>query len=822
MAVACEPEQKARLDEILPGYTGEPELLGHFLNKFGSDNPWEANNNAVLKRAVIRKKDELADEQEILGVSVSGHKLTKQMYVLAHKFDPTRGWISGSQAITKIKELVGDYAFTPEGQEEIRQKKKKQAQQTVKEVGTCLEDFLTNPDMITDVSGRIAKQKLHDILQLDDELRARLQKLDEVVYGKNAIVDEGCKTYLLSADPGGQFLGWFKRQKDRLPQSIRDIYTTITNPHIEVPDNERGFMMTALIAYSAANMPIRREAVIGSWQKDLTLIMGLSDAHPIIAKYGKPDLSPIRHILQQNEITLVDATRVYDVYPVNEVRKEINGEYSSRFSNEIDSIKEILEPLFKKDGKMRDDSYGSSVPLERLKRSVYFSTLTRNDFASVMEIIRLETIANSTEETYAAVDIDKFKELTDSIVCSARKVAYMNKKLEEGEVVVENIEEAEELADDLRDNMFRGSKYDIVENFGEKNGIELDEVIRRCSAVHKNNGAWFTVEGYEIKEAAETGLYNSKSDSLTTLTKLAENITPVSEVGELKTELDTVLAHPLITNMWGYKSDTEYLSKAGLASWQKLAEKGKALVERLDQEIAEVNGDDSEKVTKLLEKRKALSDAKVYSYSEFSNSFSMKESRFSISATSTDGINHIDIKNLEGKVEGYTKASELDDEWVQRAKFVARGEANPILNTLGYKTPSNATLSTIFKWRDQEEFGENAYVSDKFVEIVNKAYEKVDELQSDPSLIVKGRQEFQHGIAGDMYKVGIIGTKFKDKETFKQRFKGYFWRDKQWNSRYDVGRIGVMGLMEAIKQYNADTGSNCRLRLEVTQHGTLS
>ncbi|MEK6845234.1 MAG: hypothetical protein AABY26_00630, partial [Nanoarchaeota archaeon] len=374
------PEKVGELDKILTTYNGDYRILKQFLELFGSNNPWKAASQSVLKQAVFRTPTEMRQEGEIYGLSVSGHKLTDQIFVLTHTYDPTRVWRSGSRAITKILEAFGSEEqkelFTSEGKEHLHHHKKNQARKSLDEIVQVLEDVLQDPDRITDVQSRNDRLKVHHILELDDELKRRLLQLDKVVYGNTNLMATDTSSHLLALDKGGMLMGWFERQKDTLPKEIRDIYTTVANPMIPVPEEERRFMFGSLVAYAAGHMYVKKEAIVGNYLQDLDFIMKeLPEDHPVVEQYGKPDLTAVRHILPRSEITLLEATTIFDVYPVHEVRRGINQHYYQKFKSEIEPLIEKLTPLFMRDRKWREDCYEASVPLTRLKKSVYAAAL---------------------------------------------------------------------------------------------------------------------------------------------------------------------------------------------------------------------------------------------------------------------------------------------------------------------------------------------------------------------------------------------------------------------------------------------------------------
>jgi len=178
-AVAESSTQKSgELDGILTDYHGDPRLLKHFLDLFGSYNPWQAASNAHLRQAILRTTKEVKAEGLIHGISASGHELSDQIFVYTHANDPTRVWKSGSQAITKILEVFGTQeqkdAYTRDGQERIQVRKAEQAKKVTDNIVETLEEVLQDPSRISDVQSLVDRHKIHAILGLDEELKRRM------------------------------------------------------------------------------------------------------------------------------------------------------------------------------------------------------------------------------------------------------------------------------------------------------------------------------------------------------------------------------------------------------------------------------------------------------------------------------------------------------------------------------------------------------------------------------------------------------------------------------------------------------------------------
>ena len=209
--------------------------------------------------------------------------------------------------------------------------------------------------------------------------------------------------------------------------------------------------------------------------------MQLPEDHELIEKHGKPDLTRIRDILSKPEITLIEATKVFNEYPIDEVRKDVNQAYYKQFKDEADQTIMDTKDLFIKEGVWFEDSYGISVPMSRLKETQQGIGLSREDFAAARDILRIKTLTASEDRLYKALTLEDFKRLTDGLVIAHRKSNYMFNFLNEKGI---SLDEKEGLiqAKPFKDSMLKGSKYDIVENFELEKDISIDEFIKRADS----------------------------------------------------------------------------------------------------------------------------------------------------------------------------------------------------------------------------------------------------------------------------------------------------------------------------------------------------
>lgn len=806
-----EPEKVGELDKVLSTYTGDYRILKQFLELFGNYNPWKASFQAVLKQAVFRTPVEMRHEGEVYGLSVSGHKLTDQIFVLTHTYDPTRVWRSGSRAITKILEAFGTEeqkeSFTPKGREHIEHRKKAQAGNCLKEVVQTLEDVLQNPNLIDNVQSRNDRLKVHHILELDEELKQRLLKLDRVVYGNTALMATDTSTHLLALDKGGMLMGWFERQKETLPEAIRDIYTTIANPLISVPEEERKFMFGSLIAYAAGHMYVKKEAVVGSYLQDLDFIMNeLPEEHPIVEQYGKPDLTAIRHILPRDQITLLEATTIFDIYPVHEVRQGINRHYYQKFQKEIEPLIEKITPLFMQGGKWREDCYENSVPLGRLKSSVYAAALCGEDFHAIRDWLRLKTLTQNHETRfYQAQSLKEFIQHVDSLVTASRRLVSLEQTLKDNKITIDDPEDVE--GTNLPKILLRGKEYSIAERFASSEEITLTEFIKRGDYGEKYSKDWKKLRG-KVAEAERAGLFSEKVIGI--LRPLLDRVKQYLPYAQKQTEVEAAtnfveanesrgraLLHHI--GMWGLPQFTQPYLKPEECERVAQILSAKAELEQLEQKVPNF--------AELLERRKALRGTSVYhlekSTGEINSIFYdfRKEPRIKL-----QGIEFTNLPDLEQHLNAFTAnavlPASLSQEWWNKFDYL-----------ISRDTYSNFSHSGKVLQRDVSRCQESqdVYIHSELVQEVEKRYEKRNKsLKWSAKVIASGTEELSTGALWDKYQVTIIGGTEPQRKQFEIYGRGLTFERKSFSAMH---KEDVAELTQKLTGYNAQNKTNIKVGL---------
>ena len=803
------PEITGQIDTILANYTGDPRILETVMDNMGTDNPYQALANAVLRRAIFRTPSEIKKQMNdasipVHGISVSGHRLTDQIFVLGHRYDPTVLLPFGAQAITKLTETFGTPelkgAFTSEGQTRIKRKKREQTHEAVQDIPGSLDEILADPSTIQDVPSREARIRIQSALNLDEEMAERLQQIDRVIYGNTTFVDQASNTYLLAAETTGLGFGWLKKKLKTLPHAIRDIYTTVTSPHVEIPEEERRAMMGALIAYIATNMPINRESAIGGYQRDLEFILNLPEDHPIRETHGEPDLGRVRDVLGKPEITLIEATKLFDVYPVDEVRVEINDSYRRKFKPEIDQALAELEGEFIVGGKWQEDSYGTSVPLGRLKETPYWKALTRDDFANVMNLLRARTISISDDRLLRGIEIGEFKALIDGVTKVRRHLTSQ----EAGETL-------------------RGNHYDIIENFEATYGIDLEGVMDRIQCTSHFFGSsdqeaekLWERDLWDLKRASKYGLYSKKTtedERFPSIIERAKDLIPYDGLEETTQKAREVLGNRLVVShpfgIWLPNDNDKYTTI-------RQAENARTLAEV---DVSETEEEWGDKLAPLLDQRDVLRESIFYTGSigerlEVNGTKRYYDS-FEEPGTEIQGIPEARILDPSGLethfqtvTQGHARLDEVDDpEWRQKALYLASYDASPLLQTHGIQ---GATPKTYVALRDMQG---SAYLEQELIRGVQEVYETLRSTPLNPEVDIETPDSFQTDeLYNSHYTVTVQGTTRNDAGRFGPYMQGagLSWTGQAWSGT-NRSKTKVYDIANRIASYNSTHGTNLKV-----------
>lgn len=851
-----QPEKLPELEQILASYTGDPRLLEIFLQRFGSDNPYEAAARAELKEVRFRTPEELKERGE-LAVSESGHRLLQQVYLLQDRYSGEL-WKSGFQAIMKIMQAFGS-GEQKEYYQRLGEKAEKQQVRTTGDLVTSLEEVLQDPDRLTAVQSVTDRRKIFHILGLNQELQKRLLLLEELRYGQSLPEEQSEFLHLVGSEKGGTFLGWFERELEQepnqLPEAIREMYLTLKTKSLLLDEKDYRQILSCLLVYAANHRYIRTEAAIGSYKQDFNYLLTLPRDHELFKKHGPLQVSEIDGLLSQPEITFLEAARIFELYPIDKVRLEMNKTYAHQFP-EFSLTLEELKPLFVKDGAWLEDSLDVSLPLTRLKKTLYFAALRRDDFLPVRDLLRVQTLAPG-ERMWKALSMREFKKKVDGVAVAGRKIASLRGRLERNGVTVPDWEKAEELAGYWKQYGLRG-EHDLVENFAAEHGLSYAEFWKRFAVLQRRvylpgKAPDIAKEERRHQAAREVGLYSPKLfSSLLPVLEEAKQLTPYEEALSLCGKAKIVLANPLVQNpevVFIPAETAEYLTPEEMTVLHTLAALEKRLSESDEQEgkkeEKEGEGKEGRNLSSLLAQREELQNRIFYrghiepgkqekqqekpekrgrlvvERDKYHDAPACYEQIFLRYHRGGEALN-LHLFQAAGlqphlqQYQAYVPAAELANppDFLLKIKFLTSRNAQPLLAKAGY------ALSRDVSWENAQDLRPQHYVHPDLPKTVEEMYTELESVFSYEQTVIKSSPlEFSAAALYQPFTVLIHGTLSADEGKFRAAFPGFdYQRQEQcWKSRKPMAKGWIGLLTEKIRDYNERHQG--KLRVEVTRAG---
>ena len=824
MAKAVSKRQVAQLTKDARRYTGTPGLLEQWLDTFGSDNPYEACENAHLKRVFIKRRSD-GKSPGHLGTSRSGHKLKNQQFLLANRRDSGKTWTTGADPVIHIFEIFGTKEqkspLTSEGRKKIQRKKKEQLHDDYEHIRESLDEIIDDPEKIKIINSTLIKERIKTIKYLDDQVKARMQLLDKIVHGNTAFLDnyvEGdIDLPLPSVDKGGGLLGWFKREFDNLPQEIRDYFTTYVSPHKQISEDERKEIIGTLIAYAARHRKVRRDAIIGGYQEDLELIVNLPEDHNILKQHGRPVMATLKTVLSADYITLIDAATIFEAYPLDEIRITQNGQHFAQCNvrngritgkGDIANIMQRFKKLFMEDDLWKEDSYGISVP-KRLNKSVYFGALQNEDFRAIRDMLRLATLAPDKKRFLQSTSMKEFKQLTDRVVLVARKVKHLDYLLDKKGVTYDNDEDAKDVADKIKKETFRGKDYDLVENFEAERGISYEEFLRRGEKVLSkdwidNAHAIWNKHAYAMKEGAQFGIAFT-GERVEKLIEKAKALT--ADIGNAFERIEAAKASPLFSGGI-YVSEKEYYTPQDREELNHILE-ACAAIKQQEESFEEWN--------KLKEKYDAFTDAgKKFYRGSFGGHVEIRAEYFTttqVSQLQHGRVTFMTPESLEEHVNAYVHTENLPEDWLDKVKFLVTRTAGLLIKKTRRSCPKTYTIKDVSALIPST----NAYFHQNLIDDVETVYQELVDTTKPKMSVVRQGQKLLQGSLHASYRVVVRGTSTRDKDKFNPAFRSYGFRydgkQRRWHTTASVAQIGL--ITQDLVTYNQEHGR--KLRIEVIE-----
>lgn len=718
-------------------YDGSSETLDLFLQKFESYDPYVAASKAKLHNAVFRKSDEIKeflDKYGVKGFSHSGHMLKNQLFLFNSTQNPESFFVSGIQAISKIMENFGTSEkydlLTGQKADEIHSEKKRQAKQILKYIPETLEEILRDPSLIKDIQSTKDKQKVKYIFGLDEELEKRILQLNELILTNPNLTDQYSKTNLLALEEGGQLKNKLKKKLDSMPPRVRDAYTQYYSPYTTISQDRQKELFGIILSYEFIHTPINKHAALSGYISDFEYLNSLPETHEIFSMKSKKnfqlDLAKQSHWLydhQISEIYLVDAVKAFDIFPIDAARKNLSQLYLSKYKEDLENKKQ-LEELFVKDKHIEKDSLSSSVPVIRLRESIYDKILDRLDFQNVKDLAITKVLAPVEDEWMSALSMKQFKTILDGVVLAKRKVDILKEALAKKKIIFEDSPKAIQKMKDEYLVIQKPHKFDLVENFENEHGLSIEEIVERLNHSYKSDRVALNAIR-DLKLNLKYKIYSTKHiemlDKHTYQGKsLLQNIKELIPKDEFKPLYDNYISiktPDLIT-----KIDEGFIDLRYKYIHPNIVEKTKQLTQA-KQDLAKLQEQFSKQLVELLPKANILKSSKFYNVDvSDTKSIEVYES-ITVPLIKENNFQYWHPKQMiefaNTVSEQYINKNSLSDDKIERLKYLTSFKAQKELKSRGMNMSSAST------WRTIKDFSENdnVYLEKSSIEKILKEME---------------------------------------------------------------------------------------------------
>mgnify|MGYP006414258747 FL=1 len=698
-------------------FAGNPLHVQRLLDFMQTDNVYEAVNNLHLRNIQIRLKD----QAEVI-VSKSGHKMTQQAYQFINRKDPSgQTYDCGIELAVSLFQTFGNgeqkgIYVDQKLKKEIKKRNKKTQPQSLEDVISNLEELEDNPNLINQVTNPNVRRQLKDYLRLNSELKKLILAIDELSYGNTATLEPRRAHFSLSADYGGAVMKWLKRKisddPNSVPEEITEAYTNLNSEYLDLSTVERRLLFSALCKYEATERTVNAKVALGNYIDDLEYLLDLSAEDSFIKKYGKPDLSRVRSVLEESgEIRKIDLPQIFNIPQVARIRESANSDYENMFGDDLEVAKETFRSLFMDGDYWKDDSKKSSVPMGRLKKSTFFATLMQKDFDVVKNYLLMDTLTPDKKRRYKSHSIKQFKGVVEGTVKAVRKVMHLEAVLEGFGVNVNDHAQGYATVNCFQNQMLRGQNYELVEHFEDEQEISLAEVIIRADISKRDFKQWKN-GSLKLKELEQLGLYDSKTiaevqpiiDEMKTLIPYTDDLKEA-----FKELIDYFSNHDDVVELNNLRLpvDTQpYLHPTGINDLAGLVEAKEELEKR------------AEESPEIIVQRNELSQATFYSGAIRAGRIMVDVNKNIIPQKDYGAIILVDNEKVEEHLNtiaaDYVRVSDLPQGWLTKAQHLTSFKAAEELNKAGLETSYAGT------WKIMQNVSNRDYLHKDLIEMVEK------------------------------------------------------------------------------------------------------
>jgi hypothetical protein len=298
--------------------------------------------------------------------------------------------------------------------------------------------------------------------------------------------------------------------------------------------------------HAMMNWPVRRLGVTKDVEADLKLLCPLEQQAAVLAednlqahadlfagvveKYGPADTRPIQHLLDLDEITLLDATRIMNAKPkLAKIRLETNKKIAASYKDDLAEVIEKIVPIYMSDKLAWHEDYRKGGGEDRFEKSIYAKALNKPDYLMMKELLWRAgcgkgMFMENLMQNYSMAD---FARLCENLMVLGRRMKFVENLAEHYGVDIRNAydmapEELDKIpAADLKMHIRdkdRNLKIKPLEQFSSESrtfeDVSLADVIRSIDAVKSRRSDPVAFYNFRkkhlprIRAMMEEGLYH--------------------------------------------------------------------------------------------------------------------------------------------------------------------------------------------------------------------------------------------------------------------------------------------------------------------------
>ncbi len=654
------------------------------------------------------------------------------------------------------------------------------------------------------------KKAVKKLLKANIELE-KYKDIIRILLDSNDAYNRIDQSNLISSNEfSGQLFGWYKHKlKDEvepLPDSIENIFNLLNNKKTYIPADERKHLISILTTYEALNRKADAEAVIGSFIDDIEFLRTedtLSLEQKLALGSGVPD--------RKDRITLLDAAKILSRKNIIDYREKYNKEHLDYNKNELNETIDRLSKYFMKNGQWIGKAY-KNVP-NKVKKTIYFSTLTLKDFRKIKNMLVLQTLTHNEQGLSRALDIKRFRKTIEDIVTIGRKIDYMDNYIKENNIEIDNEDNAKETAKKIKENMTRGDAYINTDEFKRKYGIST---IEFCARITKSSyaNAWKQYY-FDMSRLLRLGLFKVEDNTKIKTDMIKELIDTKKKKTELK-KANTLFDDNLINKYSKPKfleNNHEFITTSENYDLEGFVEGYDKALENTDEKEAK----------KIIEKANKIEKKAFYTSRAYENSscdkFSISQYLFKKPYKKAGFNEVIDIKALENVIKThknrYICAKYLvKDDWLIKTELLFMYENRKQLSS---HLDINDHLSKTYIENIRENKSKS-YIDKEIISQVDYYFSAIENnLKIEKSVISNPNKK---KLRQNEYLINIKGTTWerdgnKDHK-FKKAFGEYLDWDtykQKWHQTMPITKLRMIFLTKRLMQYNKDNNADISITI---------